>query len=82
MSPLEILLVPILGAAGAYIGSYLREKGKNLATREDLDKIVIQVERTTKVTEEIKASISGEQWVRQKRWDAKYQMLLPAGRGC
>jgi len=73
MSLLELLLVPLLGGAGAYFGSYLREKGKNLATREDIDNLVVQLERTTRATEDIKANISGEWRVREKRWDSKFE---------
>ena len=57
---------------GAWVGSYLREKGRNLATREDIAKI-------TKATEEVKAQISGELWVQQTRWNLKrdiYTRLL------
>src|SRR5712691_1923628 len=77
MEPVSILvLVPIVSLAGgwvgAYFGAYFREKGKNLATREDLDRI-------TRVTEEIRTQMSGDLWVRQRRWEVKletYRTLL------
>jgi len=70
MTPLEILLFSAIGGGlGAYLGAYLREKGKNLATREDLNRIVM-------TTEEIKAQISGEWWIKQKRFETKLQCYL------
>jgi len=66
-------------AIGAYVGSYLREKGRNLATREDMDNIVVQLRKTTEATEDIKAQISGDLWLRQNRWHFKkdlYARLL------
>ena len=35
--------------AGAYLGSYLKKKGENLATHEDIDKLVDQVSAVTRV---------------------------------
>lgn len=82
MGPLEIGLVSLISAGvGAYFGAYLREKGKNLATSEDIAKIVEQLQRTTKATEEVKATISNDLWLRQKRWDLRrdvYAQLLEA----
>lgn len=40
-NPFIIFLLSLLGAGiGAYVGAYLREKGKNLATHEDIDRVV------------------------------------------
>ncbi len=60
----SLALVAIFGGAGAYIGSYLREKGKNLATKEDIAKL-------TRETEAIKSEISKTRWLDQKRWDLR-----------
>jgi len=65
MNPFTVFMLSVTGAAiGAYAGSYLREKGKNLATHEDIDRVV-------RATEDIKAQVSGELSVKQKRWDFK-----------
>jgi hypothetical protein len=64
--------------AGAFIGSYLKKKGENLATHEDINKLVDQVKSVTQATKEIEAKISGELWDRQRHWEAKRDSLLSA----
>lgn len=56
-------------AVGAYFGSYLKKKGENLATQEDLNKLVDQLKATTEATKRIEAQISGEMWDKQKQWE-------------
>lgn len=66
-----LAFVPVVSAGvGAYIGAYLREKGKNLATREDLDRVF-------RAMEIIKAQISGDLWVEQERWKLKRDCYVP-----
>jgi hypothetical protein len=72
------VLAVIGGWFGSYMGSYMKKKGENLATHEDLDKLVKQMEATTNATKAIEARISNEVWDRQKRWEMKRDALVPA----
>lgn len=74
---MALAVVPFLAAgAGAYFGSYLKKKGENLATHEDIDKLVDQVRAVTTTTKEIEAKISDDVWDRQKRWEMKRDALF------
>ncbi len=57
--------------AGAFLGSWLRKKGENLATHEDIDKLIDQVAAVTDTTETIKAQIGSDLWTRQSVWQQK-----------
>ncbi len=61
---------------GSYLAGYLRRKGENLATHEDIDKLVKQVSAVTQATKEIEAKISNEVWDRQRRWELKREALF------
>jgi hypothetical protein len=63
---------------GAFLGNYLKKKGENLATKEDLHDLVEQVQAVTKATKEIESTISSELWDRQRHWEAKRDSLLSA----
>ena len=66
----------VQGGGGAYFGAYLKKKGENLATHEDIDKVLVEVRATTQATKEIEAKISDEVWDRQKRWELKRNTSL------
>lgn len=71
------VFVPFLSAgAGAYLGGYLKKKGENLATHEDINNLNEQVRVVTTTTKEIEAKISNEMWNRQKRWEMKREVLF------
>jgi hypothetical protein len=63
---------------GTFIGSYLKKKGENLASREDIEILVHQMAAITQTTKEIEARISDEAWDRQKLWEMKREVLFEA----
>lgn len=76
-----VVITLVAAGIGAYLGAFLSEKGKNRAIREDLDKIVYQMQRTTQAAEDVKAAIANVLWLKQKRWDLRrdvYTQLLEA----
>lgn len=74
------LIVLISGCLGYYFGGYLKKKGENLATHEDIDKLVPQVAAVTQAAKGIEAEISSDVWDRQKRWEMKRDVLFSAAR--
>jgi hypothetical protein len=65
-----------VSGAAAYLGAYLKKKGENLATHEDIAKLVDQVSAVTTTAKEIEAKIEGEAWDRQRRWELKRDVLF------
>ncbi len=63
---------------GSYLAAYLKKKGENLATHEDIDKLVVQVAAVTQKTKEIEAKISNDMWERQRKWEVKREALFEA----
>jgi hypothetical protein len=80
MERLIILALTTLGSAfvGSYLAGYLKKKAENLATHEDIDKLVKQVAAVTTTTKEIEAKITNDVWDRQKRWELKREVLFEA----
>ncbi len=81
---LVLFFAPLIGAlSGAYFGGYLKRKGENLATHEDVNKLLEQVSAVTTTTKEIEAKISSEVWERQRKWelrkDAVFEVMRELG---
>lgn len=70
----------VCAGAGAYFGSYLKKKGENLATHEDIDQVLQDLRAVTSTTKEIEAKISSDLWDRQKQWEIKRDLLLSAAK--
>ena len=64
----------------SFLPAYLNKKAEHLATHEDINKLVDQVQAVTTVTEQIKARISNEIWDRQKQWELKREMIIDMGK--
>jgi len=74
----KLLFMFITAGAGAFLGSYLKKKGENFATHEDIDKLVAQVTAVTQTTKEIEGKISHDFWEREKTWEVKREALFEA----
>jgi hypothetical protein len=69
-------ITALVSGFGAYFGSYFRKKGENLATHEDIGKLVDQVRAVTMTAKEIEANISDRSWNRQKHWEMKREAIF------
>ncbi|HWS61982.1 MAG TPA: hypothetical protein VN325_04440 [Steroidobacteraceae bacterium] len=65
--------LPIASLLGAYLGSYLKQKGAERATKESFDEIRAQLQKTTHDTEEIKGTLSGRFWLSRQQWAIREQ---------
>lgn len=80
LSGIIAALTIVIGALVLYLrtftSAYASKKGENLATHEDIQKLVDQVKAVTKTQEEIKAQISDDLWTRQRRWELKKEVAF------
>jgi len=65
--------IPLLSfttaGVGAYVGSYLKKRAENLATKDDFDDLKSQTAALTQTTKEIEAKIDNQVWDRQRQWE-------------
>ncbi len=67
------VLIFLASLFGGGLGAYFKIKFSNIAKNEDFDKLLEQIEQTTKVTERIKADISHYNIIEARRWDFKHK---------
>jgi hypothetical protein len=80
----EMLLISAGGVLGflsrhflaAYLNAYSEQKGKNLATFEDIKLLLEQVRTVTRTTEEIKAEVTNDVWLRQVQWNFRRDVYI------
>jgi hypothetical protein len=71
------LMFTAVGAGiGAFLGSYLKQKGENLASKEDLAIAVEQLRATTTTVEGIKTQLAERTWVSQERWKMRSELYV------
>lgn len=77
---LATVLVAITGSfLASYIGSYMRRKGEDRATKEEFADFRERLCKTTEDTESIKNTLSGKNWLTQQQWTIRekhYVQLL------
>lgn len=73
-----MVITAVVAGTGAYLGSYLKKKGENWATREDIRELARQTGILTQAAKEIEAKISNEMWEKQKRWEVKKDATFEA----
>lgn len=59
---LGLLITGLVVVGAAFLGSYLRERGKNYATKQDFNNLLDQVKQTTVATTQIKSQIEHDDW--------------------
>jgi hypothetical protein len=60
---------------GGFLRSYMSKKGENLATHEDINKLIDQVAAVTTTTKRIEANISTEMWQRERKSDLQLKVI-------
>ncbi len=69
---LQVVFGSLLGSTiGAQLSGYYKERGKRLATREDIDNVLGELQTTTQMTKSIEAAISHEAWKAQMCWQER-----------
>jgi len=70
------LFTLLCSGLGAYGGAYLKKRAENLATRDELDKLIEQMKATTEATKAIESRIDDQVWNKQRQWELKREALL------
>jgi hypothetical protein len=76
---IPVLAILVAGFVGYFTG-YMKKKGENLATHEDINKLLEKVSAVTAATKQIDAKISNDVWERQRRWELKREVLFEIAR--
>ncbi|MCG6228328.1 hypothetical protein [Vibrio furnissii] len=70
------VFVILSSGLGAFFIAYFKEKGKNYATKEDFDKLTLELSRkNTELVEGIKSEFSHKTWVNQQFFPTKLEIM-------
>jgi len=66
-----LLIFVVIAATIAWAGAYFSTKGQNKAIRSDFNEAIKNIEKSTKIVEDIKNQFSEKFWVNQQIWETK-----------
>lgn len=66
-----LIVAAIYTVSTVYLTSYIKKKAKDLATKENLEHLKLQLHETTVLTKSIEQHITSDVWVAQQRWQIK-----------
>ena len=73
------LLSVIVGLfIGSYLPGYMKKKGENLATKEDIADLISQTRLLAQATREIESRIEDQVWNKQRQWELKRDAVFAA----
>jgi hypothetical protein len=82
---IQTVLLLLTAAAGAFLGEYLKTRGKNLATKADFESLKAQLAANTRLVETIKSEVGQKDWAKRE-WTnlrrTKLEALLAAVHDC
>lgn len=70
-----LALLLLAGVASAFIGNYIRKRAETYATKADLNEVLRQVQKTTEVTEQVRAAVSHADWA-SREWKTLRRVKL------
>lgn len=62
-----LLITLLIGMLGSFIGEYVRKRGEHLATKADFQSLLDQLEKNTRLVEEIKSDVAHRDWNERER---------------
>lgn len=63
---IQVILTLLAAGLGAFFGEYLKTRGKNLATRADLQSLKDQLRANTELVETIRAEVAHKDWSKRE----------------
>lgn len=72
------LVVIVHGLIAAYLFTYIKKKASDLATKENLEDLKLQLHETTTVVKSTEQHIISDVWVAQQRWEIKKEFYSNA----
>jgi hypothetical protein len=72
---ITVAVAIVVGAASAFGSAYLRRRAENLATKADFQRLLQQLQQTTSITEQVKATVLHADWLQREQKSLRRQKL-------